>query len=151
MRQQCRMMCPPSNCPANQCFMKTDNCCGGQCEEAPQGHATIPDYYPSEEPGQFSAPSKGAIAAGGRCTTGWDESASAMGAPCAEGLQCEMPGAGMMCAGTCYGTCAAAATTGNAACWSGAYDFARCCSGDGDASCWSGRYTSTFCCTDNGH
>jgi hypothetical protein len=38
-----------------------------------------------------------------------------------------------------------------AVCWSGAYNFARCCSGSGDASCWSGRYTSSFCCTSDGH
>jgi hypothetical protein len=42
--------------------------------------------------------------------------------------------------------------SGNPACWSGAYNAARCCAGTaGDASCWSGRYTFQFCCNGNGH
>ena len=48
--------------------------------------------------------SSGGVAAGGRCADGFCE--NPMDCPqCAAGLTCNvMPG--MMCAGTCYGTCA---------------------------------------------
>jgi hypothetical protein len=39
--QMCRMMCPPVNCPAGQCAMRTRTCCDTQCQAPASNQAGL--------------------------------------------------------------------------------------------------------------
>lgn len=132
----------PPPAPSTLCPPGLYSQSAGNCLECPAGrYLPVAGSTSAADCIMCSAGQYSAVAGAAVCTT------------CAQGRSA--PNAGSTACDAAVATAAAATkaatSTGNPACWSGEYTFARCCAGSrGDASCWTGQYSYEYCCN-SGH